>query len=82
MPVYLKNAAPIVHYLIHYHSSDDFHLPSVYSQVLGLLEEPGSVSVELHEVHHQLALSPLPFHCGLCSAWHAALWRTVCNVDF
>ena len=47
------------------------------SQVLELPEEPGGVAAQLHEVHYQPALPPLPLHRGLCPAGHAALWRTV-----
>lgn len=46
-------------------------------QVLGVSEEPGGVFVELHEIHYQFTLPPFPLHCGLCSAGHAAFWRTV-----
>lgn len=63
--------------------NNDFHLPSLLcSQVLGITEEPGGVSIELHEVYHQLALPSLPLHSGLRSAWHAAFWRTVRNTVF
>lgn len=42
-------------------------------QVLGVSEEPGRVFDELHEVHHQFALSPLPFHRGFCFVGNAAV---------
>lgn len=51
------------------------------SQILELAEEPRGLPPEFHEVHHQLALPPLPLHRGLCSAGHAALWRTVSNLS-
>lgn len=57
--------------------------PSVYvasSQVLELAEEPRGLPPQFHEVHHQLAFPPLPLHCGVRSAGHAALWRTVSNL--
>ena len=46
-------------------------------KVLGISEEPGGVSDELHEVHHLSHLPPLPLHCGVCTAGHAALWWQV-----
>lgn len=46
-------------------------------QVLGVSEEPGRISDELHEVHHQSAFPPLPFHRGFRFAWHAAVWWKV-----
>ena len=46
-------------------------------KVLGVSEEPGGVSDELHEVHHLPHLPPLPLHRGVCPAWHAALWWQV-----
>ena len=46
-------------------------------KVLEFFAESGGVSAELHEVHHQSALPPLPLHRGVCSPGHAALWGTV-----
>lgn len=48
-------------------------------QVLELLEEPGGVPAELHEVHHQPVVPPLPLHRGLCSAGDAAVRGPVSN---
>ena len=46
-------------------------------QVLGSSSKPGGVSAELHEVHRQFAVPPLPLHCGLRLVGDAAVWRTV-----
>lgn len=46
-------------------------------QVLELLEKPGGLSAQLHEVHHQPAVPPISLHRGLCSLGHAALWGPV-----
>lgn len=46
---------------------------SLSLQVLELFAESGGFTVKLHEVHHKLALPPLPLHRGVCSARHAAL---------
>lgn len=46
-------------------------------KVLGIPEEPGCVSDELHEVHYQFALPAFPLHCGLCTSGHAGLWWKV-----
>lgn len=46
-------------------------------QILELVEEPRRFPPELHEVHHQFALPPVPLHRGLCLTGHAALRRTV-----
>ena len=54
---------------------------AVFSQILELIEEPCGLSSQFHEVHHQLALPPLPIHRGLRSAGHAAFWRTVSNLS-
>lgn len=46
-------------------------------QVLGIPEEFGGLTDELHEVYYQPALPPLPIHCSLCLAGNAAVWRQV-----
>lgn len=50
-------------------------------QILELFKEPCCFPPELNEVHHQLALPPVPLHCGLCLAGDAALWRTVSDLS-
>lgn len=50
------------------------------SQILELTEEPRDLPPKFNEVYHQLALPTLPLHCCLCSAGHAALWRTVSDL--
>lgn len=52
------------------------HVSSLF-QVLGVSKEPGGVSYELHEVHHQFALPPLSLHRGIRSAGNAAVRGTV-----
>lgn len=47
-------------------------------QVLGIPEEFGGLTDELHEVYYQPALPSLPIHCSLCLAGNAAVWRQVC----
>lgn len=49
----------------------------LFDQILGVSQEPGRVPYELHEVHHQPAVSPLSVHRGVCSAGDAAFWRKV-----
>lgn len=46
-------------------------------QVLELIEESGSVSAQLNEVHHQSPVPAVPIYRGVCSAGDAALWGTV-----
>lgn len=46
-------------------------------KVLELFEEPGGLFTQLHEVHYQPALPPLPLHRGVRPTGHAALWGTV-----
>lgn len=48
-----------------------------FCQILGLSQEPGCVSHELYEVHHQPAFSSLSLHCRVCLAGDAAFWRKV-----
>ncbi len=43
-----------------------------FCQILGLPQEPGCVPHELHEVHHQPAVSALSLHRGVCFAGDAA----------
>lgn len=46
-------------------------------KVLELFEEPGGLFTQLHEVHYQPALPPLPLHRGVRPTGHAALWGNV-----
>lgn len=48
-----------------------------FPQVLGTTSKPGGFSAELHEVHRQLAVPPLPLHRCICLVGDAAVWRTV-----
>lgn len=64
-----------------YESQNSIWIPRSFllplPQVLGSSSKPGGVSAELHEVHHQSALPPLPLHRGVCLAGDAAVRRTV-----
>lgn len=57
------------------------HMLLLPPQILELTEEPRDLPPKFNEVYHQLALPPLPLHCCLCSAGHAALWRTVSDLS-
>ncbi|KAK2510956.1 hypothetical protein Q9966_016776 [Columba livia] len=46
-------------------------------QVLGFPAEPGGFPAQLHEVHHQPPLPPLPLHRRLRPFGDAAFWGTV-----
>lgn len=69
----------IFFFLLTYFCPSFINLPSPppLPQVLGSSSKPGGFSAELHEVHHQFALPPLPLHCGVCLVGDAAVWRTV-----
>lgn len=41
-------------------------------QVLGISQEPGGLSSQLHEIHHQPAVPPFPVHRRLCTFGNAA----------
>ncbi len=49
----------------------------MFDQVLDILTELGGFPHELHEVHHQFALPPLPVYRSLRFAWNAAVWWKV-----
>lgn len=51
--------------------------PPLCLQILELFEESCGFSVELDEVHHQLALPPLPLHRGIRPVGYAAVRRPV-----
>lgn len=46
-------------------------------QVLGVSQEPGRLSSQLHEIHHQPVVPPFPVHRRLRTFGNAALWRPV-----
>eukprot|EP00069_Balaena_mysticetus_P005505 bmy_04847T0 len=43
-------------------------------KVLGISQEPGRLSSQLHEIHHQPVVPPFPVHRRLCPSGNATLW--------
>lgn len=46
-------------------------------QVLGISQEPGRLSSQLHEIYHQPVVPPFPVHRCLRPFGNATLWRPV-----
>lgn len=46
-------------------------------QVLDITEQPGGLAAQLHSLHRFPLAATLSFHCHLCPAGHAALWRQI-----
>lgn len=51
--------------------------PGLCWQVLGVSQESGRLSPQLHEIHHQPVVPPFPVHRRLCTFRNAALWWPV-----